>query len=264
MKAFIPIQTYLALVVNIGLFLALATILRRPEHRRDFPAFSAFILFKVISESVLLLATVFLSIRFYFYAYWLGQLFTFALLFCVVHEVFDSVTDRARWLPRSMKLTLIRMATCISAVFVAASLHLTSNGPFPIMEGLIGMQRGLGMAVFGFMAVTIMFSRSYSVPWQERDTGIAVGIVAAFAFQTFWPRVSAFLFGAPQQKMYMQVVPVFDTVALIIWIYSFWHANKSVDVGDEPAPGKLRLVKDRKNGCSGLADPEFRPTRSLA
>ncbi|HWR13514.1 MAG TPA: hypothetical protein VN577_01700 [Terriglobales bacterium] len=254
MRQLIPFETYLVVAVNIVLFAVLTWIIRRHDHGRDFPAFTAFIEFSLALEIVLLLIALSSSPRVYFYTYWSGQLVTFAFLFCVVHEVFDSVTERARWLPRSIKRALIRMATAVSAVMVAASLQIPSGARFPIMDFIVGMQRGLGMAIFGFMALTIMFSRSYSVPWHERDTGIAVGIAAALGFQTFWPKVSAFLFDSPEQKFYMKLLPIFYTVALLIWIRSFWNATRHGEGIEEAGPGKMRIIAGRK-GLKRLGSP---------
>jgi hypothetical protein len=233
MARIISVEEYLFWAITFLLQVVLLWILRKYRHYKDFPAFTGFIAFSIWQDIVLFGMSFVSALEWYFYTYWAMQLILISYLFCVVHEVFESVTHRATWLSRKGRKALIRIATVASVITVANSLQLIGNSSFRILDAIVGMQRGLGMAIFVFMAVIVVFSRTYAVPWYRRDTGIAVGIVVAYGFQTLWPKVSSFILDAPQRQIYTQLLPIFDSVALIIWIYSFLQASRHGDAVED-------------------------------
>jgi hypothetical protein len=233
LKALAQPWEFVVWAINIGLLAGFAYLLFRYRHQRDFPAFTSYVTFSFIKEVALFAMSLAFGFRPYFIAYWIGQLFTLAFLVLIIHEVFMSVTERAKWLPRRTRKILIRMALGAALILIGTSLNVRDDGRFQIVGGLIALQRGVMLAVLAFMFVLIAFTRRFHVPWFRRDAGIALGIVVSFSFETLWPKVGAFLVGNPQAEIYRQVVPCFYTLGTIIWIYSFYRASFLAEEEDE-------------------------------
>lgn len=243
----VSIGAYAAWGINVILLAVLADVIRKYQHQRDFPAFANYVWFSLVKSVLLITLSVWSSSRVYFYAYWIAQLLVLSLLVCVVHEVFESVTERASWLSAWGKRRLIRIATGASAVVITASLWFLEPSRYPIMDVILGLQRGIGLAIFAFMAVIVIFSRTYNIPWHRRDSGIVQGVLVAFSFQTLWPSISAFLSGHPSRTVYATLMFAFDTAALLLWIYSFLRASQSGDFIDLPVINrKFRLIRGGK------------------
>lgn len=236
---------YFLWAMNVLMQGALVVVILRGGHFRDFPAFAGYACFSFFKSLVLVLISFSSSSLVYFYFYWTSQLIVIAFLFCIVHEVFVSVTDRAKWLPRSVRGAMIRMTTASGAIIVATSIQVGVDSHYPLMEGIINLQRGLSMSAFAFMFVLLMFSRIYRIPWYRRDVGIALGIVVAFAFETLWPRVEIFLSGNYQVEAYRTAVFVCYVLARIIWVHAFMRCDASDAPPTTPRPRtKLRFIKD--------------------
>lgn len=215
----------------IGLLLQgiLVDIIFQYRHHKDFPAFATFATFSFFNSTAQLVVSAFVSRSLvYFYIYWIGQVLVLALLFCVVHEVFESVSQRALFLSQGSRRALIRFATVAAAVAVGVSLRLPQS-EFPLMEAITELQRGFGIAVFCLMAAAIVLAQVYSVEWYRRDSGIAIGIFISYAFQTLWPRVSAFLPGTLERQLYLRTVLMLEAAAVLIWLYSFLRAGQHGD-----------------------------------
>lgn len=248
MLEYLSLEYYVAWGAEIVLMAVLADIIAKYRHYCDFPAFALFVCVSLVKSLGLIAISVVGTPEAYFYAYWIAQVFVISCLFCVVHEVFDSVTERASIISHSAKTMMIRFATVSAVVLVAASLTLSPDSRYPVMEAIVDLQRGLGMAIFMFMAVIVMLARNYSIPWHRRDSGIALGVFLAYSFQTLWPQVSAFLFGHPQQNVYQILLLAFDMLASLIWIYSFIEASHKGDFFRlPPAVKRLRLIRGGKN-----------------
>lgn len=235
--------------INFLLEWALVLITLRREHQRAFPAFFSFVVFSAVKTTILFPISLLCSLRTYFVAYWLGQLLALAFLFCVVHEVFDAVTKRATWMSPTMRRALIRLATATVVVAIGISLQFKEASPFSLMNYLVSLQRSLSFAIFGFMFVLVSFTRSYRVPWGRRETGIALGVIVAFVFQTLWPKVSDFIIGSRNFDIYRQMVPVFYSAALLVWIRSFLQIAPRREAIEFPlSRWRFKIVKGQKTG----------------
>jgi len=179
------------------------------------------------------------------------MVFILALVFCVIHEVFEAVTDRAKWLSTRGKRVMIRVATLAAVIAIAASLHVPESR-FPVMESIVSLQRGLGLAAFSFMAVFVVFARSYSIAWHRRDSGIALGIFLGYSFQTLWPSLNAYLSATMEQHVYTRLVLCFDALASFIWLYCFVRATRSGDLLTmRLSPGKFHVIAGGKQLKAG-------------
>lgn len=235
-----------------GLYALLLAVLTdhisKYRHDRDFPAFAVFISVSFVKSFVLMTLSIIGTAEVYFYVYWIAQVVVIGALFCVVHEIFDSITERATLMSRRTKLVLIRLATLSAAVLIIFSLTLGPDSRYPLMEAIVDLQRGLGMVIVLFMAVIVMLARAYSVSWQRRDSGIALGVFLAYSFQTLWPQVAAFIVGYPQQSLYRTLALGFDLLAVVVWMYSFVQASYKGDSFKLPIVlRQFRLVLGGKN-----------------
>ncbi len=200
--------------------IALVIVLLRSGQRRQFPAFTSYICFAVFGSVAELAFSRVLSPMRYFCFYWALQVVVYALVFCVVNEVFESLTARVKWLTPRGRRVLIRLAVLAAVIAVAASLA-PPKSRYPLMELITSLQRGLGLAIFSFMGVFVIFARAYSVEWHRRDSGIAIGMFLAYSFRTLWPSVNAYLLGYPEQRFYRFTVALLDLVAALVWLYVF-------------------------------------------
>jgi hypothetical protein len=232
--------------VNLSLQAALAVVLWRLRHAQPFPAFAGFVYFSLFKSLVLVVISFVASARIYFYAYWAAQVFVLGFLFCVIHEVFMSITDRAKWLPRNARGAIIRMATASGAVLISASIQLTTDSRFPIMDAIIGLERGLALAAFCYMLALVMLTRLYGVPWYQRDAGIALGIVMAFSFEMIGPRVGFFLANDPNSQAYRLTVSICYSLASVIWLRSFATADPETVPDDGLVSPTFRVVQGGK------------------
>ena len=230
--------------------IALAFVLLKYGHRRRFPAFTAYICFSVASAIAQLALSRLLRPLPYFYCYWGIQILEIALVFCVVQEVFESLTDRVRWLTSSGKRRLIRVAILLAVIAVVASLAPTRSR-FPVMEVITSLHRGLGLAILSFMGIFVLFARLYSIEWDRRDSGIAIGMFLAYSFQTLWPSVDAYLLGRPEQRLYRLMVPLLELLGSLVWLYVFTHDRQGQD--SSGPRGSMTIVSTGK-------DDHFRPS----
>jgi hypothetical protein len=217
--------------------IALAIVLFRYQHYRRFPAFTAYICFAVVSTAQLVRSRLLKPLT-YFYVYWAVEVLVIALVFSVINEVFESLTERVRWLTPRGKKVLIRLAMLAAIIAVAASLA-PPHSRFPVMEAIASLQRGLGLAILSFMGIFVVFARAYSIQWDRRDSGIAIGMFLAYSFQTLWPSVDAYLLGRPEQKLYRLMVPLLEWLGSLVWLYVFVRDTKDRNPAE---PGKRFAV----------------------
>jgi len=156
----------------------------------------------------------------YFCFYWSMEVLTYALVFCVVKEVFESLTDQVKWLTPRGKGWLIRSAILLAVIAAAAALA-PPQSRYPVMELITSLQRGLGLAIFSFMGTFVIFARAYSIEWRRRDSGIALGMFVAYSFRSLWPTVNAYLLGYPEQRFYRLITPILELLGALVWLYVF-------------------------------------------
>jgi len=125
-----------------------------------------------------------------------------------------------KWLTPRGKAWLIRCAILLAVIAAGAALA-PPKSRYPLMELITSLQRGLGLAIFSFMGVFVIFARAYSIEWRRRDSGIALGMFLAYSFRSLWPTVNAYLFGHPEQRLYRVITPVLELVGAIVWLYVF-------------------------------------------
>ena len=223
--------------------IVLAVVLLKHDHRHRFPAFTTYVCFSAISSIAQLALSRLLKPLTYFYVYWFVQVLVIALVFCVIHEVFESLTNRVRWLSPRGKALLIRLAVLAAVIAVAASLAPPPTR-FPFMAAIASLHRGFGLAVLSFMGVFVVFARAYSIEWDRRDSGIAIGMFLAYSFQTLWPSVDAYLLGHPEQRLYRLMVPLLEWIGSLVWLYVF---ARGMGKQSSPAP-RLAVVGKGKAG----------------
>jgi hypothetical protein len=234
----ISIIEYGLAAADAATLIALAVVLLKYGHRRRFPAFTAYICFSVANATAQIVLSRLLKPLPYFYSYWSIQVLEMALVVCVIQEVFASLTDRVRWLTSRGKTWLIRLAVLLAVIAVAASLG-PPRSRFPVMEAITSLQRGLGLAILAFMGTFVVFARIYSIEWDRRDSGIAIGMFLAYSFRTLWPSVDAYLLGHPEQRLYRLMVPLLELLGSLVWLYVFVHDSRIRDSGGPRGPFQL-------------------------
>lgn len=225
----------LSVADTVALIAVAAALFRYGKHK-EFPAFTSYVCFSAISSVAQLVLSRVVSPLSYFYVYWATQVLEYALVFCVVNEVFDSLTDRVKWLTPGGKKVLIRVAMVAAVVAIAASLTPPTSR-YPVMEAITSLQRGLGLAIFAFMATFVIFARAYSIEWFRRDSGIAMGMFLAYSFRSLWPSVDAYLSGYPEQRLYGTVVPLLNLLGTLVWLFVFVKGG-----GGRPATTRKSLA----------------------
>jgi hypothetical protein len=126
------------------------------------------------------------------------------------------------------KRILIRVATVVAGLAVAGSLQMPESR-YPLMELIVSLQRGVGLAIFSLMTMAVVLAQAYAVEWYRRDSGIAIGLFLDYSFQTLWPKVNAFLSGTNEQNVYLTTVLALDALAVMVWLYSFVRASRMED-----------------------------------
>jgi len=162
MKDFLSFVEYGLAAASLVTLTAVAIVLFRQGHYKRFPAFTAYICFSVFNSIAQLVLSRLLQPMGYFCFYWSVQVVLYALVFCVVKEVFESLTDQVKWLTPRGKAWLIRCAILLAVIAAGAALA-PPKSRYPLMELITSLQRGLGLAIFSFMGVFVIFARAYSI-----------------------------------------------------------------------------------------------------
>lgn len=239
MKDSIPLIEYgLSIAQTVTLAAVAAILFKHKDHKR-FPAFATYVCFSGASTLALLVLSRSQNPLIYFYCYWATLAVVYALVFCVVNEVFESLTEPVKWLTPRGRRIIIRIAALAAVLAVAASLK-PPQSRYPMMEAITSLQRGLGLAIFSFMGIFVLFARIYSIKWYRRDAGIAAGMFLAYSFQSLWPTVNAYLSGYPEQRLYRLMVPLLELLGSLVWVYVF--ARHEGDSSSQPTGRKLTIV----------------------
>jgi hypothetical protein len=113
------------------------------------------------------------------------------------------------------------------------------------MALITSLHRGLGLAILSFMGVFVVFARAYSIEWDRRDSGIAIGMFLAYSFQTLWPSVDAYLLGHPDQRIYRVMVPFMELFGALVWLYVFARGSRDERLGRPKGPLAV-LVREKQ------------------
>jgi hypothetical protein len=159
---------------------AVAAIMIWRKLHRTFPIFFTYVVFQIVAFAV---TFPFREERFYaimFYAYWATTAVSVVLGFKVIHEVFLDVFRPYHTL-RDLGSVLFKWAGLVMlmvAGVVAASSP--SGGDYPVVTGILTLQRSVRVVQCGLVLFLLVFSRYLGTSWRQKSFGIALGF-GAFA-----------------------------------------------------------------------------------
>lgn len=151
-----------------------AIMIWRKLHR-TFPIFFTYVVFQIVTFA---LTFPFHEERYYtifFYSYWSTTAVSVVLGFKVIHEVFLDVFRPYHTL-RDLGSVLFRWAGLVMlmvAGVVAASTP--AGGEFPIVTGILTLQRSVRVVQCGLVLFLLVFSRYLGTSWRQKSFGIALG-----------------------------------------------------------------------------------------
>ncbi|MGH8459598.1 MAG: hypothetical protein ACRESV_09620, partial [Nevskiales bacterium] len=113
----------------------------------------------------------------YFYTYWIGLIFSFALGFAVIFEILGHVLRPydALWSLGS-KLFFGLGALLIVAGVVSLAGTSTALDYNALMAWIHVTERGLRMVQCGLLAFLVLFSTYFGITWRHHLFGIALGL----------------------------------------------------------------------------------------
>ena len=155
---------------------AIVVFMFRKRLYREFPAFFAYTVFHLL-QTVVLLLLIERSPWGYFYTYWIGAIFSFALGFAVIYEILEQVLRpyKALWgLGRRLfyGVGAVTILMGAAAAFNASST-LDHNA---LMAGIFATMRGLRLVQCGLLVFVILFAAYFGISWRQRAFGIALGM----------------------------------------------------------------------------------------
>ena len=163
-----------------------AAMLRRKLHKA-FPVFFAYIVFQILSFSVLFPLNTWgsyeTSYAIYFYLYWACSAVNLILGFMIIHEVFLDVFSPYHTL-KDLGSVMFKWAALVMMLvaFVVAASN-SGQGMEPILQAITTIQRCVRVAQCGLVLFLMVFSRYLGVSWRQQSFGIALGLGGAAAVE---------------------------------------------------------------------------------
>ena len=195
-----------------------ATMLRRKLHR-TFPVFFAYIVFQVISFSVLFPLNTWGSYEnwyeTYFYPYWACSATNLVLGFMIIHEIFLDVFRPYHTL-KDLGSVMFKWAALVM-LLVAFVVAASNSGQRmePVLQAITTIQRCVRVAQCGLVLFLIVFSRYLGVSWRQQSFGIALGLGGAAAMEL---GTLALYAGGPMSQVTVHVLNlVAYNLAILVW-----------------------------------------------
>lgn len=155
---------------------AIVAVMLRRKLYREFPAFFAYTIYHLLKTGVLFF--LFHQSQWaYFYAFWIGEVFSFLLGFAVIYEVvghmlrpYEALSGLGR------KLFLGAGALLVLAAVAAAANTSTALDQNALIAWMVVAERGLRMVQCGLLAFLILFSTYFGITWRHHVFGVVLGL----------------------------------------------------------------------------------------
>jgi len=211
-----------------------AVMLRRKLHK-VFPAFFAYIVFQVLSFSVLFPLNTWGSYErwyaTYFYLYWGCSAVNLILGFMIIHEVFLDVFSPYHTL-KDLGSVMFKWAALVM-MLVAGVVAASNSGHDmePILQAITTIQRCVRVAQCGLVLFLMVFSRYLGVSWRQQSFGIALGLGGAAAMEL---ATLALYAGGPMSQVTVHVLNlVAYNIAILVWFAYAYRENPARSPGSE-------------------------------
>jgi hypothetical protein len=210
----------------------LAGLMVKRKLHRQFPAFFAYVLSRIVTFAILFPIYEKGSAYYdaYFYVYWLGLAVSVAIGFKVIHEIVLTVLRPYHAL-RDLATVLFRWAALVMllvAIVVAASSSNAMNSP--ITQAVITAQRCVRVVQCGLILFLVVFSKYLGISWRQHSLGIALGFggYAGVELASF-----ALYAGGQIHPNTMRILqPSAYLLAILTWIgYAMLKAPENADSG---------------------------------
>lgn len=211
------------IVAVLGAALQACLVLLLVKHRllRQFPAFSAFLVFSVCS-TILGLAVRGNS-PLLFYVYWVSEGVYVVLTFLVLQEAFSSVFRNfynVRWFKLSFPGfgILIVLLAILRAEFFRPANHSK------LAIALISLEIAIGFLQFGIFCLFILLVRFFHMRWRQYAFGIVLGfgIGSAGSLVAFLLRSE---FGTKLEQVGRIGPPLTYIIGVAIWLATFLRSE---------------------------------------
>ena len=203
---------------------AVGAVMLRRKLNRLFPAFFAYIVFQVVSFSVLFPLNTWGSYErwypTYFYLYWGCSAVNLVLGFMIIHEVFLDVFRPYHTLKDLGSVTFKWAALVMLLVACVVAASNSGHDMEPILQAITTIQRCVRVAQCGLVLFLMVFSRYLGVSWRQQSFGIALGLGGASAMEL---ATLALYVGGPISQGTVHVLNlVAYNLAILVWLaYAF-------------------------------------------
>jgi hypothetical protein len=199
--------------------LAVAGVMIRRKLHRAFPIFFAYIVFQLVSFTVLFPLNTWGSYETcyaaYFYLYWACSAINLILGFMIIHEIFLDVFRPYHTL-KDLGSVMFKWAALVMLLvaFVVAASN-SGKDMEPILQAITTIQRCVRVAQCGLVLFLIVFSRYLGVSGWQQSFGIALGLggAAAVELATF----ALFAGGSISQVTLHVFTLVTYNLAILVW-----------------------------------------------
>jgi hypothetical protein len=155
---------------------ALAAVMLRRKLHRTFPVFFTYVVFQIVA---FVLTFPLREERFYeifFYSYWATTAISVILVFKVIHEVFLDVFRPYHTL-RDLGSVLFKWAGLVMLMVAGVvAVSVRSGGRYPLVTGILTLQRSVRVVQCGLVLFLLVFSRYLGMSWRQKSFGIAMGL----------------------------------------------------------------------------------------
>src|SRR5579859_2695485 len=167
---------YVLWVLPILLQGAIAGVMIGRKLRDQFPLFFHYLVFQVLSSSILFILFHLKNYPVYFYTYWTCGAIRAALGFAAIHEIFDN-TFRPFVALRDFAKVIFRWAAVVLTVMVGVMMITSSaSGASRLIVGILATERGVLLIQSGLLLFLLMYCSRLGMSWQHHGFGIALGL----------------------------------------------------------------------------------------
>ena len=206
------------------LLIAVASLMVKRRLHREFPSFFTYAVFQIILNAVLFFLDHDASVTGYQYrwAEWIGEIFSIALRFAVIHEIV-SVIFRSYPALKNLGIIAFRGAMAIlGLIAVAVAVHNPGVGYFPyLFAGMTLLDRAIAIVQCGILVFLFLFSSYFKLSWRSYVFGIATGLGIFSATQLATAAVKAYLGPYPKDYLGDFVVMGMYHCSVLLWLFYF-------------------------------------------
>ncbi len=215
----------------------------RRKMYKDFPFFTAFLIFQMVSVFVLFPAYNFASDHFFyhywFYFNWTASFVEFSLGFKVLHEICIDIFSPYRAL-KDLGTVLFRWGVLVM-LLVGVVVAASAKTDLPMLAQVgIAMQRCVRVSQLGLVLFLLSFSSHLGMRWKHRSFGLALGFgfISATELFVFALRYSNRGF-ISRNAADVATLMAFD-ISVMIWFAYCWMVQSPAAV-----PESTRLKTQR-------------------